>query len=51
MERVMLVFDDCEDINDVIERDPNVQGYTKDGYTVTDMVCKSGKIFLYLEVK
>lgn len=51
MERVLLIFEDCENVNEVIEMDPNVQGYTKDGYTVTDVVKKGGKVFLYLELK
>lgn len=50
MERVLLVFEDGPDLAAKIEMDPEVQGYTKDGYIVTNLIRKGGKAFLYLEL-
>ena len=50
MERVLLVFEDGPDLASKIEMDPEVQGYTKDGYIVTSLIRKGGKAFLYLEL-
>ena len=50
MERVLLVFEDGRDLASKIEMDPEVQGYTKDGYIITNLIRKGGKAFLYLEL-
>lgn len=50
VERVLLVFEDGPDLASKIEMDPEVQGYTKDGYIITNLICKGGKAFLYLEL-